>query len=347
MTSRTLLPIRHPNRDFFILDVSDASPKNDIASMEHPIYSLSVKPSMRVLEYNHRGKRIIIEPSNRGLATILDKDILLYCISLIVHKKNHCSSENDLSPWVEFRTHEAMAALNWRTNKASYSRFEDALFRLRNTAITTNVETGGIKETKGFGLIDAYDIIRIDKEGELDPFGRRSIVRVKISEWTMRAIRQNEVLTISPQYFRLRRPLERRIYEIGRKHTGNQKRSIPIGFETLRKKVGSNSSLSKFKYFIKQIIEDGNIPDIDIWIDDENVMFRKRVTDNHFSRVRLRVDTVDKAKAMAVERGLDYSVIENEWHHFINKKGMPENPDGAFIGFIKKKKRIRKQSDLF
>ena len=50
-----LLPDRHPNKDFFVLDVREASPKDDMASMEHPVFSLSVKPDMRELRYEHRG----------------------------------------------------------------------------------------------------------------------------------------------------------------------------------------------------------------------------------------------------------------------------------------------------
>jgi len=33
-----LLPQRHPNHDLFICDVLDAIPKDDMASMEHPIF---------------------------------------------------------------------------------------------------------------------------------------------------------------------------------------------------------------------------------------------------------------------------------------------------------------------
>src|SRR3546814_339183 len=36
-----LLPVRHPNQDLFICDVLDAIPKDDMASMEHPVFSLS------------------------------------------------------------------------------------------------------------------------------------------------------------------------------------------------------------------------------------------------------------------------------------------------------------------
>ena len=55
----------------------DAIPKDDMASMEHPIFSLATKPDQRVLAYEHNGLSIEIVPSVRGLATIHDKDILL------------------------------------------------------------------------------------------------------------------------------------------------------------------------------------------------------------------------------------------------------------------------------
>ena len=56
----------------------------------------------------------------------MDKDILLYCISKLVHQMN---SGDAISPWVELTAHEAMIATNWRTNRESYQRFEDALDR--------------------------------------------------------------------------------------------------------------------------------------------------------------------------------------------------------------------------
>ena len=38
------LPDRHPNGDFFVCDIFDAAPKDDLGSMEHPIFSLSTRP---------------------------------------------------------------------------------------------------------------------------------------------------------------------------------------------------------------------------------------------------------------------------------------------------------------
>lgn len=85
----SLLPERHPTKDFFIADVFDnLSFKDDIASMEHPIYTLSKKLDFRKLEYKNGNIALTIAPSVYGLPTIFDKDILLYCGSLLMDQIN-------------------------------------------------------------------------------------------------------------------------------------------------------------------------------------------------------------------------------------------------------------------
>ena len=69
------MPARHPTGDFFICDILDALPKDDLATMEHPVFSLATKPDLRILSYVHNGVDITVTPSVRGLATIHDKDI--------------------------------------------------------------------------------------------------------------------------------------------------------------------------------------------------------------------------------------------------------------------------------
>ncbi|WP_420869093.1 replication initiator protein A [Cereibacter azotoformans] len=49
--------------DFFICDILDALPKDDMASMEHPVFSLATRPDLRVLDYSHNGVRITVTPS--------------------------------------------------------------------------------------------------------------------------------------------------------------------------------------------------------------------------------------------------------------------------------------------
>lgn len=336
-----LLPDRHPNRDFFILDVSDAAPKDDMASMEHPIFSLSVKPDMRELDYEHDGKRVVIIPSGKGLATIMDKDILLYCISKMVHDLN---AGRTISPWVDLTAHEVMVSTNWRTNQESYRRFEDALDRLRGTTVKTNIRTGDHTQIRGFGLIDEYEIIRRDEGGREGPFGRMMRVRVKVSDWTFRAVQGLEVLTINPAYFRLRRPLERRIYELARKHVGDRNGPFVISLAKLRRKVGSNSPGKKFKFFLKQIAEDGHIPDYDIALRDENVVFSARrpgfagktpVPRPHLPSAP-SPDLLEKARRVAP--GLDIYALYSEWKAFSEKQSAPPRSiDAAFLGFCKRR----------
>src|SRR3954462_4708366 len=88
-TKRTpLRPDRHPIQDFFICDVTDAIPKDDMGSMETPIYCLATNPDLPVRGYEHNGVKVAIIPSPLGRATIHDKDILIYCISQLVAKMN-------------------------------------------------------------------------------------------------------------------------------------------------------------------------------------------------------------------------------------------------------------------
>lgn len=349
----SLLPDRHPNRDFFILDVADAAPKNDMASMEHPVFSLSVKPDMRELEYEYGGTRLRVVPSGRGLATIMDKDILLYAISKLVHAVN---SGEDVTPWVEFTAHEAMAATNWRTNRESYQRFEDALLRLRGTTLVTDIETGGHAPTKGFGLIDEFEIDRRGPNGKPSAFGRMSKIRIKLSDWTFRAVTSMEVLTINSRYFRLRRPLERRIYELARKHVGQQggrssgRTAFKIGLAKLQKKVGSNAPPKKFRFFMRQIINSDNIPDYMLRLENDIVYFEHRHVKRSAqttSRIPLKPSTLDKAQKIAAEKGIPLAQLEAEWNEWVREKGtVPEKPDGAFIGFCKHKPSER-QPNLF
>lgn len=336
----SLLPDRHPNRDFFILDVSDASPKDDLASMEHPVFSLSVKPDMRELDYAHNGKRLRVVPSGKGLATIMDKDILLYCISKLVHELN---DGGDITPWVEVSAHEVMVATNWNTGKRDYQRFEDALDRLRGTTLKTDIKTGDELQIRGFGLIDEYVIDRKDAEGEPSPFGRMTKVRIKLSDWTFRAIQSMEVLTISARYFRLRRPLERRIYELARKHVGDQERPFIVGIDTLQKKVGSNAPPKKFRFFLKQIISDSHIPDYHIELSGPKVRFSRRNQRRTAPPLQasfsfgnaLDVQSETLAKARKAAPGYDVYALLAEWQAFATDKAPPDNADAAFIGFCK------------
>lgn len=83
-----LLPDRHPQVNLFVCDVADAVIKSDMASMEHPIFTLSKKPIRVVKRYEHGDVVLEVTPGPKGIANIYDKDILIFAISQIMAARN-------------------------------------------------------------------------------------------------------------------------------------------------------------------------------------------------------------------------------------------------------------------
>ena len=337
LVSMPLLPDRHPQKDFFILDISDVVPKDDIASMEHPLFSLATKPDMRHLEYRSGDNKLQIFPSGVGLPTIFDKDILIFCISQLMHRKNRGEK---IGKRVRFSARELMIATNRKTGGVEYKRLAQAFNRLRGTTFQTDITTGNRRETRIFGLLDEGGFVMQADTWRLD------YCEVVLSDWVMRAIEANEVVTITNDYFRLRRPLERRIYEIARKHCGEQKK-WQIGLANLQNKTGSNAPLKKFRLNIRQIIADDHMPFYRMELtEDDLVIFRPRKAKTTLApSITLPDWAEDKARGIAQEKGWDYHALRANWMEFAQdeagKGNPPQNAGAAFVAYCKKKDSLR------
>lgn len=244
--------------DFFLANLSDFAIKDDVGSMEAPMFSLSTQPDMTMWLWQSADckKTVVVEPSTIGRATMHDKDVLIYCTSQIVAAINAGKRRSRV---VRFNAADYFRATKRATGRAAssddYERFKESLKRLRGTQITTNIATAKTREERGFGFIDSWGVIESDKD-------RRMVaVEVELSRWLYRAIEAQEVLTINPAYFTLRKPLERRLYEIARKHVGKQA-SWEIRLDVLRDKCGSKVfRLRQFAGDIGKIIEADTLPD--------------------------------------------------------------------------------------
>jgi plasmid replication initiation protein len=330
-----LLPDRHPQHDLFICDVADAVLKEMTSVMEHPFYSLSKKPETVIRRYEHNAAYVEIIPSVKGLATIYDKDILIYCTSQIISKLNRGEK---VSQRVRINSRDLLIFTNRGTAGKDYEALSEALLRLGGTRIRTNIKTGDEEQTDMFGLIDASTIRR--KEG-LD--GRLLWCEITISEWVFNAIRANEVLTLHRDYFRLRKPLERRVYELARKHCGLKERWA-IGVELLWKKSGSKSPLKQFRYMLKKLAENDHLPDYLVSFVEERdqVVFVNRNTMPGTAKqaalplVPLESDAFEAAREAAP--GWDVYYLEQEWRQWMSDGGMdaPKSPGKAFVGFCRK-----------
>jgi plasmid replication initiation protein len=147
-----LLPAKHGKGDLFICDVADAALKDLIPQMEHPFYSLSKKPDTAIRKYEHNGNWLEIVPSVKGLATIYDKDILIYCISQIMEKLKR---KEPVGQRVRITSYDLLVFTNRGTVGPDYDALCEAIDRLAGTRITTNIRTGDEEQRDSFGLIDA------------------------------------------------------------------------------------------------------------------------------------------------------------------------------------------------
>ena len=322
-----LLPDRHPTADFFVCDIFGASPKDDLGSMEHPIFSLSTRPDRRVLSYIHNSTEVEVTPSVKGRATIHDKDVLIYCISQLMAALN---AGRAISRTLHLKAHDLLVATNRDTSGDAYTRLREAFERLAGTRITTNLATGGVETTRGFGLIESWEIVRRSRGG------RMISVTVTLSDWIFRAVLAKSVLTLSRDYFRLRKPLERRIYELARKHCGRQPEWV-VSVTVLHKKSGSTAPIRVFRAALRRMITDANLPDYDISEGQGDLMVfaRRGVVVDKLSAPLLSAEALDAGRGLLP--GHDIYALEAAWQSWWAETGRKRlsRPDAAFLGWVR------------
>jgi plasmid replication initiation protein len=140
---------------------------------------------------------------------------------------------------LRFRAREFLRLSGRGTEGAAYRSLEDALDRLRSTMVKTSLFEGTRRDRQAFGWIDSYRIAARELRGGREVMGH---VEVTLNEWTFQAILAGRrLLTISPAYFRLTSSLERRLYELTRKHCGQQ-REWRIGLPRLAERSARTAS---------------------------------------------------------------------------------------------------------
>ena len=263
----------------------------------------------------------------RGRATIHDKDILIYCISQLMAALN---AGRTIARKLTLTAHDLLIATRRDTGGDSYTRLREAFERLAGTRITTNIVTGDQETTSGFGLIEAWEIVRKSRGG------RMVSVSVTLSDWLFRAVQSKSVLTLSRDYFALRKPLERRIYELARKHCGQQ-RIWRASVATLHEKAGSDAPLRVFRAAVRKMIAANLLPDYTLEEEAGDIICvtRRGLSADQAGLAPLRAETMDTARAQAP--GWDVHALEFEWRGFWATSGRPalRSADAAFLGWLK------------
>lgn len=241
--------------DLFLDSLVGVPLKDDRALMEFPFFSLQKQPRMEPLIYDDGRTQISIEPGPKGLATIWDKDVLLYVVSLLNERIERGLKVEHM---VHFSAHDLLRVTGRGTGKRSYDLLLDALYRLRSTNITTSIESADQRDRRGFGWIETWRVVERKTVS-----GRKimAAIEITLNDWMYRAlVQERRVLTINPAYFDLEGGLERRLYELARKHLGGQT-IWKIGLEKLARKIGTTRDLRRFKHDLIKIITSDRIPD--------------------------------------------------------------------------------------
>lgn len=336
-----LLPVRHPQHDFFICDVADAVLKDLMPKMEHPFYALSKKPDISIRRYEYGDKWLEVIPSAKGQATIYDKDILIYVVSQVIAKLNRGEA---VSRRIRFNPYDFLIFVNRGTGGKDYDAFCEALERLMGTVIKTNISTAlddddiplsDEEDTGMFHLVESANVRR--KDGST---GRILWAEIEISEWIFNGIRRKNVLTLHRDYFRLRKPIERRIYEIARKLCGNQD-ELTISLSKLLARTGARAELKRFRHTIRELVRYDHLPDYTLSYDDvkDSVTFRWVGVGNRTALLSswkgsLEPNAYQDAREAAP--GWDVYHLEREWREWLGKTAKtPRHPKASFLGFCR------------
>ena len=258
--------------DFYAIDLAGSAIKDDTASMEAPIYSLSKRKDIETWVWTSvDGKKSlkVIPSAEYGRATIFDKDVLIYAISCLVDCKN-----SGLIPTktVRFSAYSYLKATKKDVSKGAYERLGAALRRLVGTSIETNIKTGKKEVVAVFHILERAQFVVVED--------RLKAVEITLSDWLFNAIYGLDVLTLNRSYFQLHRPLERRLYEIARKHCASKSDWV-IGFDNLLKKAGSRASSKEFKRMLKEVIEADSLPDFRVALSANGSVVKFYQKDQH------------------------------------------------------------------
>lgn len=243
--------------DLFHLDSPLTSEiRGERSLMAFPFFALSKTAWMKALTYHHANVSIEVRPSAKGVATIYDKEIVLYIASLMAGK---IERGEEVEQDFVFTAHDLFSVTGANHSARSYQRLSEALERLQGTQIKTNIEAGGEGEEGFFSwLSEARLHYTKTRTGER----RLKAVKVRLCDWLHRAIlRDQQVLAYASAYFQLG-PVERRIYEVAR--AGAENGRLEIDLAAFRLQIGYQNPLANFRAAMKAIAQADAIPDYSV-----------------------------------------------------------------------------------
>lgn len=257
---------------FFIPVAHDAPVKDELNLMDLSPFALSKVSRGGVLRYELRDCVVTIEGgADVGLATAWDYDIFVHMVShLAAEMRDYQAAERrGKRPNLPSKTYRPAAADLLRFCRRElggkqYLDLERSLDRLLATRIKiTNLGGGKRRETEAVTLIGGY---RVTSRTSGD---RIELVEIDIPAWVydgvVRPDGKPSILTLSPDYFLISRPLAKFIYRLARKAAGEGEAFYRV--DDLHYRSGSKLPAHKFRAALQEIVkaaQDDPLPDYDL-----------------------------------------------------------------------------------
>lgn len=228
--------------------------------MRYPFFSLSKNRISRI-SFNHKNVQIeVVAPHEIGIATIYDCDLLIWLTSQLAEYRN-----KGITPEKVIRMRPSAFFRDTKKIKSGreYKAFMASLIRLKATTIITNLEAGNRLYSEGFSWIDNFAVAK-NKNGKV--IG----AQIKLSEWFYRQCTEDMAyLAIPPSYFDLKGGVERWLYNIARKHCGNN----PCWYFKIQTLFmfypNQNRDLRFFKRDVLKVVKNDNLPEYHLELGSE------------------------------------------------------------------------------
>lgn len=237
------------------------NPRDIMETMGVPFLALSKNRKAPIIYESQDGttKIKISCHSEHYLASIYDWDIV-QCITGKIQEI--INSGEDIPPRkIIIPRHELLKELRKDDGKKARKEIEASLARLKFTGIETTVRNEDYRYKGGFGFLDSWGYT---ERKDIKEF------RITLSDWLYDGIcAQGALLKVHEEYFCIKSGLKKILYRIARKHVGIKNKSWEFSIEDLHKKTGSEQEFKKFKYDLKKVVSDNDIPGYFIeWIEE-------------------------------------------------------------------------------
>ena len=224
---------------------------NDRNTMLHSFFALESKRTDPI-EYKAGTVEIVVQGTKLGIATINDKEILVYICSIASQK---LARGELVSQKFRFTAHDFFSVTGKTPGGKTYQYFASALERLQGTQIKTNIVTGGRRERTWFSWLKSA---RMETAVWSNGQEAMKAIEVELCDWLWRAIVDDKATLMSSDAYFYLPPLERKLYEVGYAECADHV-TAAIPLDELRRRMGVTTDLRHFRHNLAKTIAKGSL----------------------------------------------------------------------------------------